>query len=128
MHYEQRAKKLTTNLRTLDPLLEVRVRKDAVSFSFEGIVYHTFSNHLDLYRHADGNDYLLSTDVPLNTSKLLLRANLHKGDMHGKEEYNYFNDINYHVQKEKDRRAEQTRKESQEQLFDMINTKNYIRI
>jgi hypothetical protein len=128
MNYEQRAKKLTASLRTLDPLLEVRVRKDAVSFSFGDIVYHTFSKHLDLYRRANGNDYLLSTDVPLNASKVLLRANLHKGDMHGKEEYNYLNDINYYVQREKDRKAERTSKESEAQLFDMINTKNYIRI
>lgn len=128
MNYEQRAKKLTAHLRTLDPLLEVRVRKDPVSFSFGGNAYHTFSKRLDLYRHAEGGDYLLSTGVPLTISLVLLRANLHKADMHNKEEYNYLKDINYHVAREKERRADKFKKESEAQLFDMINTKNYTRI
>lgn len=128
MNYEQRAKKLTERLRTLDPLLEVRVKRVPVSFSLGDIAYHTFAKRLDLYRRAEGNDYLLSTDVPLRMSALLIRANLHKADMHGKEKYNYLKDINSAVANEKKRKADALRREMEAELQDMAGTKSYFRI
>lgn len=128
MNYEQRAKKLTERLRTLDPLLEVRVKRVPVSFSLGENAYQTHVKRLDLYRRAEGNDYLLSTGVPLTMSLILIRANLHRANMHGREEYNYLKDINSAVAREKQRKAEAQRKEAEAELQDMAGGKSYFRI
>lgn len=106
MTYEQKAKKLTKRLKLFDPLLEVRVQENIVSFFVDGREYITKTKQLDLYRVANGDTFHITQNIPMGLSHVLLRDNLSRAEMNRGSKYAYMNDINYYAAREKRRKQD----------------------